>query len=554
MCEFTYTFLECNHRKQDHIDTSSCEYFDRTGVHCQPDNPQQCRERGTTVTTRNRSGICDDCIRKAEQKRLDREEGERLLKLDNEREKKARRERAEQEREEARRNKEIDDLRKQLAEQEKAKRELKQQKKAKEAAAQAEARHQDKLRLIKEEAERKQRQQDRDDEDERIRRKEFKKAREALEAANAHKKSEEEAEAADLDRQQQELDARKAALQREEQAHAHKLKQAQDASHAQGLAKRKAKLLQDQLDLETQERAASELALHLARQKAAAEAQFEEQPPLTPNPPTTPSTPHTPVDYSKLVGNVGLPTFGPYTIGGRRAPMHASQNSPHESPSPASPPANFKPAPAPVARLGGIVHAAPGVMEWKPPATSIPTTPTTPHWQASPRPRAVSNRVPSEEPVMDPVLQRRLSAQRRKCEVEEAAKREGLQTSTGVYGDADVFSTHERPDASPASIVQPQTSATSPPPPPPPPPPMTKPKPPVKPKRVSSSSSPQRTSPALEMPARIRVDSAAATPVLGNKTGDDESAWDEPDSRALRAQRLSQDKFAKQRRAGWSGE
>lgn len=69
---------------------------------------------------------------------------------------------------------------------------------------------------------------------------------------------------------------------------------------------------------------------------------------------------------------------------------------------------------------------------------------------------------------------------------------------------------------------------------------------------MSPPSSP--SAPAADVATRVRVDSAVATPAVGTPTDDiDESAWDEPDSRTLRAQLLSQDKFGRQRRAGWSG-
>lgn len=434
--------------------------------------------------------------------------------LDKEMENQERERQAEEDRENARRQKEINDLQDQLAKEEEAKRKRKLKQKAKEAAVQkekAEAEHRENLRRIQEEAERKQRQQEIDDED--VIRK--------------------QAEIEETERQQKAHSERNEALRKEIQAERDRKRQEDDAAHAEKLALKKAE--DDRLKREEEE-----LQRILAQRKAAGESNEPASPPNNPAPPT----PKSPVDYSKMVGSVRAPEIGPYTIGGRRVPIHESQKIPEQPKTPMTP--AHKAGPAPIARLGGIVQASPSSMEWKPPQASTPGTPCTPNWQKNPRPHSVSKGIPTPpEPAIDPVLAAKLE-KRRAWEAENEAQ-EASKPPSGESEWAQVDApkpTSPAPSSKPAS--PPLTKPLS--------PAGTRPKPPVKPKRISSATSPQLPSPAAEMPTHVRVDSAFATPVLGSKTGEDDSAWDEPDSRTMRAQRLSQDRFGKQRRAGWSAE
>ncbi|KAF2853805.1 hypothetical protein T440DRAFT_487109 [Plenodomus tracheiphilus IPT5] len=61
MCKYTVYNYECGHRAGDHVDSSQCMDFQRTGVHCDRDNPAN-KDR-VKVKTKSRNGVCDTCLR-----------------------------------------------------------------------------------------------------------------------------------------------------------------------------------------------------------------------------------------------------------------------------------------------------------------------------------------------------------------------------------------------------------------------------------------------------------------------------------------------------------
>lgn len=59
MCNYTIHNFECGHKAEDHVDSSSCPEFQRTGVHCDRDNSSN-RHR-VTVRSEDRPGVCNAC-------------------------------------------------------------------------------------------------------------------------------------------------------------------------------------------------------------------------------------------------------------------------------------------------------------------------------------------------------------------------------------------------------------------------------------------------------------------------------------------------------------
>lgn len=664
MCTFTYTHLECGHRNRDHVDTNNCRYFARIDLHCQPDNPQHI-ERGTTVVTRKKDGLCDKCIREAQEEReiaalmreqreaakakqaeaeayskqqatreeklrkarrretarliqekLDREEAERLQKEEYDRveqeakvekefqirqermrreDKDARREtyaaaerrrkadeeeherkqeeQAKKERVAARRKKEKTDLQEKLAKEEEIWQQRKYQERAElEAAQQAreEAEHQDELRRIEEEAARKRRQREDEDEAEHLQKEQAKGVRNAFKAANKGKRRDEETELNryykdGIERQERAVEEERERLARWQSDHAatepwHKEQFERNEILRKGVHAREERknqdrgadytrnIAQDKAHPEARDRERKELEHKLAQQRTASEAKAVSATPGD----LLPHAPKPPIEYNKMVGHVGAPEIGPYTLGnGRRAPLHESQKVPTQSNSPATPSLSFKPALSPMARLGGTVYSSP--TDWKVQQPNVTSTPSTPDWKKNGHSRRGSRNIPpDEEPAMDPVLQRRLDAQRRKCEEEDATKAamNGNATSEATQISTSTVPSLSNPNATaiPANpkSFQPQVPIRL------TPPPLTRPKPALKPK--PNNTGPVPTMPALRLPTRIRVDSAAGEGLAVSKEYDDESAWEESDRYTMRAQRLSQAEFDKQRRIGWAGD
>ncbi|KAI8938913.1 hypothetical protein NX059_004770 [Plenodomus lindquistii] len=61
MCKYTVYNYDCGHKAEDHVDSSLCSEFQRTGVHCDRDNPAN---RGRVkIKTKGRNGICGPCLR-----------------------------------------------------------------------------------------------------------------------------------------------------------------------------------------------------------------------------------------------------------------------------------------------------------------------------------------------------------------------------------------------------------------------------------------------------------------------------------------------------------
>ena len=490
------------------------------------------------------------------------------------RRKDAEEEQARKERTAARRKKEKADLQEKLAKEEEIWQQRKRQEKVKQDAAQQareEAEHQDELRRIEEEAARKRRQREDEDKTERLREEQAKEARKAVKAANEGKRRDEEAELErrckeDIERQKRveqeererlarrqsddaEMDRwRKEQIERSEalkkRVHAREEQQKLD-----GEAECARKIAQENADSEARDREREELEHKLAQQRAASEARAVSATPTS----LLPSAPKFPIEYNKMVGNVGAPEIGPYTFGnGRRAPLHESQKIPAQLKSPASPPPSFKPALAPVARLGGTIYSSP--TDWKVQQPNVTSTPSTPDWKKNGHPRTGFKSLPLiEEPAMDPVLQRRLDAQRRKCEEEEEAAKAAMGGNATLKATPNVTSTvpslanpnattrSANPTCSPPQVQMKPT-----------PPPPTKPKPTLLPK--PNTTGPVPTILALKLPTRTRVDSAAAESLAVGKQCNDKSAWEEPDSYTIRAQRLSQTAFDKHRRVGWTGD
>ncbi|KAL1600442.1 hypothetical protein SLS60_006827 [Paraconiothyrium brasiliense] len=556
MCEFTYTHLECGHRKQDHIDTSLCAYFERTGVHCQPDNRQH-KERGTTVVTRKRKGRCFDCLQEAENADLAaaikesieaserdkraREEAERVRREEDERiewERKAWKQHEEAKLAERRRREEAETIKNNAA--------AAAERRAREAAelqAQMEKEQQDLLdRIAREEAE----------------------------------------EAAELERKKDAEHKERLRLQKAE----HDRKLAEKANEARRLreAARKAQEVADEqirynrevgiehqheADEDRVEREKEELNRKLAREKATEAAEAASPPPGNP----TNLMPKTAVDYSTLVGHHGHQEIGHGMLGNRRIPLHESQK--RAEPTKPSTTPGFKPAPSPMASLARPVQSSPTDYRIPQPSlTALPGT-TTPDWKKNIHPRSGSNIMPAAE-LSGPTSELELRLAKRRAWEAEQEKIEAEKTNQ-ERSEPGWHTVNKAPNSAAApskpTSAAPQTPAisTSPPPTYPVVPPLAQPKmtsaspprtiaianPPVSVKRIPSASSPPSTSPIPtpppmpSLPTRVRVDSAASSPRAGNKQNNEDDEWDEPDSHKIRKQFSPDDVFGEQRRKGW---
>jgi hypothetical protein len=256
MCRYTIYNLECGHPAEDRVDTGDCPHFQRTGVPCNRENPAN---RGrVSIKSEDRSGLCAKCrLRQREMAELE------AMKRDEERANKQ-----------------------SLAE-------------AKERVA-ALKKHED--RLFKEAADKMAR---------------LEQEREEQQIAEALKKSQEEEEAARLQKEQCDL--------------------------ASAL---KASCLLGPTDTPTETK----------REQPRADSVQLPSPPATPIRVTPPlrsppvETPAKPVDYSLPVGQQ---EYGAYTLGGRRQPVHESQKQKAAKylNSPVTPS-----SPAPIARLGGTIQ------------------------------------------------------------------------------------------------------------------------------------------------------------------------------------------------------
>ncbi|KAF2027227.1 hypothetical protein EK21DRAFT_32547, partial [Setomelanomma holmii] len=59
MCKYTITTLECGHPAEDHVNTTECPHFQKTGVPCDRENSAN-RSR-VSIRTEERSGLCAKC-------------------------------------------------------------------------------------------------------------------------------------------------------------------------------------------------------------------------------------------------------------------------------------------------------------------------------------------------------------------------------------------------------------------------------------------------------------------------------------------------------------
>lgn len=410
MCIFTYTHLDCGHRQQDHIDTSSCTYFEHTGVHCQPDSRQH-RERGTQVLTRKWSGECADCRQKiqdgwdaselaaavkaslaaAEKERTSQLKREQKYREDVERADQA--EKARLARDRARLAQEDDDRE---AEREKRRREERRARKE----AEKEKRRQEELRLADKEARRLRRADERRRENEAA---EMQARRAEMEQAEHERKlqmrREEEAwyrereEAEHQQRLQAEKDQLKARQVREET----EALERQRAAEAQREAALKQQLqqLQDEearRHLTAEQDAARRAQEELAAKKAANDAMertllaraIDQISPSSTPPPPTPSSKPVVLDPASLIGTHAPAEYGHMRIGNRPVPLHPSQRHSPQPSNPATPSTGRMPL-TPMARLGGTITSSPTAYTVHAPnAVGTPTTAgATPQWKRS---------------------------------------------------------------------------------------------------------------------------------------------------------------------------
>ncbi|CBY02011.1 hypothetical protein IAQ61_006600 [Plenodomus lingam] len=63
MCKYTIHNYECGHKAEDHVDSSQCPEFRRTGVHCDRDNPANKKQKRVKIKTKGRNGVCEPCLR-----------------------------------------------------------------------------------------------------------------------------------------------------------------------------------------------------------------------------------------------------------------------------------------------------------------------------------------------------------------------------------------------------------------------------------------------------------------------------------------------------------
>ncbi|KAJ4984989.1 hypothetical protein SVAN01_09511 [Stagonosporopsis vannaccii] len=497
MCIFTYTHLECGHRQRDHIDTSSCEYFEQTGVHCQPDNRQH-RERGTKVRTGRRDGRCTDCLLKA-QKKHTQEDPELAAALEESRktaewEQKAR-EAAQKAQEQKRKDDQeradrvlmarLEEDRKRLKKEEA---ERKKRRKAEKLRAEEEKRQQDELQATEDAARRQKeadaarRKKERAElqaERERLNKKEHERNLRKLRKEEARLRDQEEAEhQRKLQAEKDELERKARQLDEEEKAERRQEEQLRSEREAaierEELARRRKEIADRNEALRKAERAATEAEKHaraaahtekLAQQKAGLEAAERENlelqaklasrrhlseshtpPPQTASlspPPSftpTPSTPKPVIDYSAIIGHHGTQELGHGMLGNRRIPVHSSQKPVVAAKPPV--PLPMKSTPAPVGRLAGTVTSGPNDYMIAQPSIQGKVG-EVPEWKRTLHSRAGSRGVLTperEEQVGVSELEARL-ARRRAWEAEQA-REEG--EGTGAAGKTNITLTNEK--------------------------------------------------------------------------------------------------------------
>lgn len=541
MCIFSFAYYECNHRGEDHIDTSSCRYFAKRGVHCQEDNTEH-RERPGGVVFSNKKGRihgkCISCFREekdrmecamANSMKTAKEEDDRRRRAEEERERageEARQERKRKEQERAdeiekarlakddekkrdnekraaaaeKRQRELDDKAKRDAER---KAELKQRKKDAERAekrrqrelaeAEEDIRRQEDLDNIEREKEAKHRQELRQKHEDANRRRAERDEAERQEVAEQRKR-----EKAELERRQKDIDDQNQILARE-------TREAKDREDAAERAKRFA-------TMEASDAAAKELERKLAPRRIASETKPTPLPPTEQTSPVArppPPSNKPALDISGVIGHHGSQEIGYGMLGGRRIPLHESQRKPEPPKTPLSPP--IKRGPAPINRLSGTIASSPH--DYKIQQPSLVTTPgtPTPDWTRNIRKPSVAKPIPAPESRgVDAELAAKLAKQKA-WEAEQETLEASKASQERAEPDWEMVNKPSSNTTTPAHPTPsaPQTPATLDSPPPtypvvPPlahpkltttptssPPPAAKPKPPVPVKRMSSTSSAQ---------------------------------------------------------------
>lgn len=87
MCHYTIKFFECDHKTDDNV--KGCSIWEKTGTHCDIDNPQVKRRKECSIRSEDVGGLCPRCqsneraqiLREQEEERIRiqrREEQERI--------------------------------------------------------------------------------------------------------------------------------------------------------------------------------------------------------------------------------------------------------------------------------------------------------------------------------------------------------------------------------------------------------------------------------------------------------------------------------------------
>lgn len=393
MCIFTYTHLDCGHRKQDHIDTSSCNYFEHNGVHCQPDSRQH-RERGTQILTQKRAGNCADCAQKI-QNGWDPKELAAAIKasLDAAGQDSDARRREQKRREDIQRADQAEKARlardrTRLA-QEQIDREAEKEGRRKEERrlrkeAEKEQRRQEEIRLADEETRRQKRaDQKRREQEAADLRARSDKLNQAEHERRLQKRREEEArrweqEEAEHQRyiqaQQDKLDRKSRRARENDETERERQAEAQrEASLREQFQQPKDEESKHQEEAEEEEKRT--LEVELAAKKAAndemerALLEARRKSPITSSP-ASPVPPHVPstnakssatprvLDPAKLIGQHSIPEYGHLRIGNRPVPLHPSQKQAH-TPNTPSTSSNLRTPLTPMGRLAGTITASP---------------------------------------------------------------------------------------------------------------------------------------------------------------------------------------------------
>lgn len=610
MCIFTYTHLDCGHRKQDHIDTSSCSFFEHSGVHCQPDSRQH-RERGTHVLTKRRSGECADCTQKlqdgwdAKELAAAIKESLEAAEKDRDARRKQQKRREDLERADQAEKARLTRDQARLA-QEDADREAEREKKRKEERrlrkeGEKERRRQEEIRLAEDEArrlkkaDRKRREQEAADlrvERDRLDQAEHERKLQKKRDAEARQREREEAEHQNRIKAQKDSLARKARRAREEaeterEQLAETQREATLRKQLQQLRDEEAKL-QEKADEDERRSAEAELAakkaandemeraLMEAKQKTCTASSFA-SPSLPQSPSSDARSPKTPavLDPAKLMGHHGIQEYGHLRIGNRPVPLHPSQKQP-QTPLSSTTGSNIKSPLTPMGRLAGTVTTSPNDYTIQQPSMHVSKRDSSvPDWKKNLPSRTSSKSIPADKDNSTDELAARLQ-RRRAWEVEEESNQgaaTGKEQPDWATGDTTPTT----------SSGMPMHSSSSPPPTYPPVPPLahphllslsdpqsspsspssvtSKPKPPVPIKRISTipTTTPPPSSTNIPTPppmppfkARVRVDSAAPSPHMGREHGADK--WGGHGNEGARNEFCAGDVFGERRRRGWKVE